>query len=148
MTEERLSGLAMMLIHRGTNCMPTPKNIWRRIKLETSSKTSCSIVNVKCTSAWICGVFQINRTSKIRTCKHWKHLPFYTYSRSIFRRHISWQVLISEPPNWKIFWGRIPPHLLYKACAFGTGDNAPRYKNLATALSTEMSIVVNCLLSR
>ena len=53
---------------------------------------------------------------------------------------------ISEPPNLKIFWGRIPPHLPYKACAFGTGDNAPRYKNLATALSTEMSIVVNCLL--
>ena len=30
MTEERLSGLAMMLIHRGTNYMPTPKDIYER----------------------------------------------------------------------------------------------------------------------
>ena len=37
MTENRLSGLAMLLIHRGTDFIPTPKEIydmksnWRRI---------------------------------------------------------------------------------------------------------------------
>ena len=30
MTEERLSGLAMMLIHRGTNYMPMPKDVYER----------------------------------------------------------------------------------------------------------------------
>ena len=37
---------------------------------------------------------------------------------------------VSEPPNLKIFWGRIPPDP-YKVHAFGTRDNAPpspRYK--------------------
>ena len=33
---------------------------------------------------------------------------------------------ISEPPNLKIFWGRIrTPRPPYKALAFGTLDNAP-----------------------
>lgn len=38
MTEERLSGLAMLLIHRGTEHIPTPKEVyshksnWRQIK--------------------------------------------------------------------------------------------------------------------
>ena len=43
---------------------------------------------------------------------------------------------ISEPPNLKIFWGRIPPAPPYKAC-----DNASplptHYKNLAMAVSTK-----------
>ena len=42
---------------------------------------------------------------------------------------------VSEPPNLKIFWGRIPPDPLYKALAFGTRDNALLVtKSLATAL--------------
>ena len=36
---------------------------------------------------------------------------------------------VSEPPNLKIFWGKIPPH---KVCAFATRDNAPVTKNLAS----------------
>ena len=32
---------------------------------------------------------------------------------------------VSEPPNLKIWGGKIPPH---KVCAFPTRDNAPRYK--------------------
>ena len=35
---------------------------------------------------------------------------------------------ISEPPNLKILWGKDNPGLTYKALAFGTRDNAPRYK--------------------
>ena len=62
--------------------------------------------------------------------------------------HISWRVLkitFRSLQIWK-FSGGGYPQLPYKACAFGTRDNAPGYKNLATALSTEMSIVVNCLI--
>ena len=61
------------------------------------SQTSCSILKClvsvhKVLGCTVCFKL-INRTSDIITCKRWKHLPFYTYSRSIFRRHISWKVL-------------------------------------------------------
>ena len=48
MTEERLSGLAMMLIHRGTSCIPNPdevyarKSNWRQLVLFTYVHYSCS----------------------------------------------------------------------------------------------------------
>ena len=35
---------------------------------------------------------------------------------------------ISEPPNLKIFWGEDTPRPPYKARAFDSRDNAPRYK--------------------
>ena len=66
-------------------------------------------------------------------------LPF-SYSRSIFRRHISWQVLkiaFRSLQIWKIwkFSGKGYPRTPYKAPAFGTRDNAPTVtKNLSTAL--------------
>ena len=44
---------------------------------------------------------------------------------------------ILEPPNLKIFWGRIPPDPPFKACAFGTRNNTPPPllpKNLARTL--------------
>ena len=34
MTEERLGGLAMMIIHRGTNYMPAPKDIYEGTQTE------------------------------------------------------------------------------------------------------------------
>ena len=53
---------------------------------------------------------------------------------------------ISEPPNLKIFWGRIlTPRPPYKALALGTLDNAPHLppppitKNLAKALKSVLS---------
>ena len=63
-------------------------------------------------------------------------LPF-SYSRSIFRRHISWKVLkiaFRSLPIWKFSRGGYP-RPPYKAPAFGTRDNAPTVtKNLSTAL--------------
>ena len=60
------------------------------------SQTSCSIlkclVSVQVLGCTVCFKL-INRTSDIITCKHWKHLPFHTYSTSMFRSHISWKVL-------------------------------------------------------
>ena len=57
---------------------------------------------------------------------------------------------ISEPPNLNIFWRRIspdPPTRLLTA--FGTSNNAPQYKNLATALIHNFSSchqsISNCL---
>ena len=53
-------------------------------------------------------------------------LPF-SYSRLIFQRHISWQVLkiaFRSLQIWK-FSGRGYSQTPYKACAFGTHDNAP-----------------------
>ena len=32
---------------------------------------------------------------------------------------------VSEPPNLKMFWGRIPAHPPYMARAFGTRESAP-----------------------
>ena len=68
----------------------------------------------------------------------------FSYSRSIFRRHITWQMLkraLRSLQIWKFSWGGYPqPHLPplppYKVRAFGTWDNAPSTvtKNLATAL--------------
>ena len=50
---------------------------------------------------------------------------------------------VSEPPNLKIFRGRIPTDPPYKASAFGTCDNAPPStpvtKKLATALPVNPS---------
>ena len=76
-------------------------------------------------------LFQINRTSEISTCKHWRHLPFHTYSRSILTsyRHILWQVLkivLRSPQIWKKCLGNTPPPPppTHKALAFGTRDNA------------------------
>ena len=34
MTEERLRGLALMIIHRGTNYMPSPKDIYEGTQTE------------------------------------------------------------------------------------------------------------------
>ena len=41
---------------------------------------------------------------------------------------------ISEPPNLKIFLREDTSRPPYKAPALGSRHNAPRYKNLATAL--------------
>ena len=56
-------------------------------------------------------------------------LPF-SYSRSIFRRHISWQVLKIAFRSLQIenFLGEDTPRPPYKVRAFGTRDNLPRYK--------------------
>ena len=85
--------------------------------------------NVSCTSAWIYGVFQINGTSEISTCKHWKHLPFHTYSRSTFQRKMSWQVLkiaFRSLQIWKFYGGGYPQTALQGLCLpFGTCHNAP-----------------------
>ena len=57
----------------------------------------------------------------------------FSYSRSMFRRHISWQVLkiaFQSVQIWK-FSGEGYPQTPYKVHAFGTRDNAPpspRYK--------------------
>ena len=36
MAEERLSGLAMLLIHRGTDFIPTPGHLFTKVQLETT----------------------------------------------------------------------------------------------------------------
>ena len=49
---------------------------------------------------------------------------------------------ISEPPNLKLFRGRTLPDPPYKARAFGTRDNARRYKKpIATALGNDKKIL-------
>ena len=53
---------------------------------------------------------------------------------------------VSEPPNFKVLWGRIPPLLPTRLVHSALVIMPPVTQNLATALSTEMSIVVNCLL--
>ena len=48
---------------------------------------------------------------------------------------------ISETPNLKIFLGEDTPRPPYKALAFGSRDNTPRYKKkLATALDNAKKI--------
>ena len=120
MTEERFSGLAKMLIHRGTNCMPTPKDIYEgESNWRHHQRHHAVLRNVKCTSAWTYGVFQIILENIIRACKHWKHVPFHTYSRSIFRRHISWQVLkitFRSLQIWKFSVGGYPTPPLQGLC--------------------------------
>ena len=68
-------------------------------------------------------------------------MPF-SYSRSIFWTHISWQVLKIAFQNLQIWisFGEDTPRPPYntRACMFGTRDNAPTSpvtKNLATALA-------------
>ena len=69
-------------------------------------------------------------------------LPF-SYSRSIFRRYISWQSAensISEPPNLKIFWPRIPPLPLQDSFAI-MPPPPPRYIScdlIETNIKTEI----------
>ena len=41
---------------------------------------------------------------------------------------------ISEPANLKIFQGEDTPRPRYKARAFGSRDNVPRYKNPSYSL--------------
>ena len=41
---------------------------------------------------------------------------------------------ISEPPNLKLFVGEDTPRPPYKARAFGSGENAPRYKKPSYSL--------------
>ena len=63
---------------------------------------------------------------------------------------------VSEPPNLKNFWERIPPDPPYKAPkapAFGTRNNAPPppppplvTKDLATALPVREKLGVDCVL--
>ena len=84
----------------------------------------------KCTSAWICGLFQINRTLEISTCE-WKHQPFHTYLRLIFWRHLMTSIenSVSEPPNLKIF-PRFPTRLAPSTLVI----MPPIRKNLAVTL--------------
>ena len=68
----------------------------------------------------------------------------FSYSRSMFRRHISWQVLKIAFQNLQIwnFPGEGYPQTPYKVHAFGTRDNAPpspRYKK-PTALKSLINI--------
>ena len=83
-------------------------------------------------------------------------LPF-SYSGSIFRRHISWHVLkvtFQSLLIWKISWGgylQTPPYKAPKAPAFGTRNNAPSphplvTKDLATALPVREKLGVDCVL--
>ena len=83
------------------------------------SQTSCSIAKcLKCTSTWIYGVFQINRTSKISTCKQCMKIPAFSHLFEVdFSETFSLYLMtsaensVSEPPNLKIVWRRIyPPH--------------------------------------
>ena len=71
----------------------------------------------------------LNKTSDIITCKHWKHLPFHTYSRSIFRRHISWKVLkiaLRRLQIWTFSAGGYHPSPVQGALAIMSPT--PRYK--------------------
>ena len=106
-------------------------------------------------SVLVLGVFQINWTSEISTQsgKHWNLLLFHTYSRSIFQRHISWQVpkiAFQSLQIWIFSGGGYPQtplqgYLLPSALAI----MPPWYKNLATALIHNFSSchqsISNCL---
>ena len=57
---------------------------------------------------------------------------------------------VLEPPNVKIFWGRTPRDPSYKACAFSTRDNAPRYKKSSFGpvyASAETHLIEVCLVT-
>ena len=57
---------------------------------------------------------------------------------------------VLERPNLKIFWGRTPRDPPYKACAFSTRDNAPRYKKSSFGpvyASAETHLIEVCLVT-
>ena len=124
MTEERLIAALQWWVNRVTNYMPTPKDIMNKnqtgdIFYRLVSQTSCSIAKcLKCTSTWIYGAFQSNRTSKISTCKQCMKIPAFSHLFEVdFSEtcsvYISWQVLKTAFRSlqiWKLSGGGyIPP---------------------------------------